>query len=246
MRFPLLILFVGLLFPQLVLAQIFSQFESGSYVLKSNQNQRHNCELKLRGNSVLMVKDSTVGKNLKLTPNEVSSFRIGQHKFIVAQNFDVPASIASGFEDQAFVELLDSGQVILMRYEFTSGSAVMMGAGGTMSPGGSTSSELYLLRWATGHEISPIPANQVTHGGPKFREALLPFFSTRPDLAKLLKEKRIILDDLPGVIHALNTNQEFTPTNWSPPSNTSNWTDLPTNYVPNTNRHSEHRPPSLR
>jgi hypothetical protein len=205
----LFFLLTGLLLPQVLLAQ-FNSFEPGSYVLTNRPNIRHECKLKLRSNEQLVVKDAN-GKNQKLTAYEVLSFRLGERKYTTAGGFQVSAGIGSDIVSRAFVEQLDSGQVVLLSYEYSTAGAPVMGAGGTMMYGmGGSTRTLYLLR--RGYSLSPIPANSLSGGGKKFREALLPYMNARPDLAKLIDEKLVTADDLPAIIHALNTGQPFAPT----------------------------------
>lgn len=206
MRFFLL--FAGLLLPQVLLAQ-FNSFESGSYVLTNRPNIRHQCKLKLRSNDQLVVKDAN-GKNQKLTAYEVLSFRLGERRYIAAGGFQVGAGIGSDIVGRAFVEQLDSGQVVLLRYIYSTGGAPMAGVGGAMMYSGGSTRTLYLLR--RGYSLSPIPANSLSGGGKRFREALLPYLSARPDLVKLVDEKLVTDDDLPAIVHALNTGQPYAPT----------------------------------
>ena len=139
MRFSSFLLLVGLLVPQTLLAQ-FNSFESGSYVLYTSPAVLHQSSLKLRGNDQLIAKDEK-GKKLNLTPQQVRSFRIGSQKYTTAGDFEVnPGSIFGNVVERVFVEQLDSGKVLLLRYEYsTGGGAPMMGANGAMMGGGGSS-----------------------------------------------------------------------------------------------------------
>lgn len=205
----LLCLVIGLLLPQVLLAQL-SAFEPGSYVLAANRAVRHASLLKLRSSTVLLAKDAD-DKNIRLTPAEVSSFRIGARKFFVVSD------VAEQEEDGAaiggiFVELLDSGTVTLMRYEYAVSTAPMMGAGGGMSYGGSSGTRyVYMVCWSAAKDptITVLPTGGMGGSGKKFREALLPYLAARPDLTKLAQDKRLTAENLRATIRALNAGKPF-------------------------------------
>lgn len=207
MRFIFIV--IGWLLPQVLLAQ-FNSFEPGSYVLNTKPTIRHQGTLKLRSSDLLVVKDAT-GNKLKLSPRDVVSFRLGQQQYVTAVNFEVNQGLIPLYVEQAFVEQLDSGQVVLLRYEYSTGGggAPMMGAGGAMTFGGAGGGTrtIYLLR--RGSSISPVPSNSLSGAGPKFRAALLLLLGTRPDLVKLVEEKRVSVDDVPALVRALNTGKAF-------------------------------------
>ena len=207
----LFFLFLGLLSPRLLLAQ-FNSFAPGSYVLASSPTVRHETTLKLRDNGQLVAKGPD-GKTLRLSPEDVSSFRLGPQKFIAAGGFATGTGLGGDFVSRAFVEQLDSGRVMLLRYQYPVGGPPMMGGpDGRMTGGPSRPPALYLLR--NGYSITPIPANgrTGTAGGRKFREALLPYLRARPDLVGLLNDKHILEEDLPAVVRALNTGRPMPPT----------------------------------
>jgi hypothetical protein len=211
MRFLFFLALLGLAVPQIVRAQ-FNSFEPGSYVLQNSPTVWRQSLLKLRGNDQLIAKDEK-GKKLTLTPQQVRSFRLGSQKYTTAGNFEVnPGSAFGGMVERAFVELIDSGKVSLLRYEYTTGNgAPMMGANGAMTGGYSSTKTLYLLRLAGRSNDYPIPANGLTGAGRKFRDALLPHLAGRPDLIKLLEDQRILAEDMPLVVRALNTGQPMPP-----------------------------------
>ncbi|AII53155.1 hypothetical protein [Hymenobacter sp. APR13] len=205
---PLYILVLALLLPQILLAQ-FNPFKPGSYILAGAGAVRQSAKLKLRSSELLIAKHAD-NSTRQLTPTAVASFRIEQKRFVTATNFEVPIGFGKTV-DEAFVELLDSGQMVLMRYEYTVGAPMMMGAGGTMSGGGSSTYDVYLLRWANETAITPVTANRLTGGGRKFRDALLPHLRMRDDLAKLVEDGSVTVDGLPALIRALNTGQAYAP-----------------------------------
>ncbi|WBA43722.1 hypothetical protein [Hymenobacter canadensis] len=207
----LFLLIISLLIPQALMAQ-FNSFEAGSYRLAADKTVHHEARIKLRGSSTLIVKDAKGGTS-KYTPANVLSFQLGARKFISVRDFDVEMGLASQTIDEAFVQLLDSGALVLMRYEFTVGGPMMVGAGGSMSGGGSSTYEVYLLRWNNELSIAHIPANRLTGGGPKFRDALVPYLRQRPDLSKLVENKQVTIDNLPAIVRAFNSGQPYAAVN---------------------------------
>lgn len=189
-----------LLLPQLASAQLFSNFEAGSYILAKFPITRSEGQLKLKSGDYLLVKTSS-GEKLKLTPRDVASFRIGNQKYITTNvGFEVRVGLGSTYVDKSFVEMLDSGQVVLMRYQYYIGSP----------GGGSTEHELYLVRPSNSYRSpTPLPTNNFGGAGKKFTQALSPFVAQRPDLVQLLAEGQISTDNLLNFIHALNTGQPF-------------------------------------
>lgn len=208
MRFFLLIIIV--LLPELGRAQLFggNRFEQGSYVLNDSRTVRQQGQLKLQSGSKLLVKTAD-GKTLKLKPEQIQSFRISNRKYVTVGNFHVKGGLGGADVDRAFVEQLDSGQVILLNYTYSVGAPMAMGAGGGMSYGGSSELSAYLLSRPGDSRATAVQGSFYTGGGKQFREAVRPYLASRPDLLKLLDEKRIASDDLPAVIHALNNNVPF-------------------------------------
>ena len=199
MRF--LVLAFALLLPLVSQSQFldFNKFEEGSYVLATNRNVRHPGLLKLHNGGKLLLK-APDGKKTKFKPEQVSSFQIGQRHYTTARNFHVQAGFGMAMEE-AFVEQLDSGRVVLMQYEYTIGSGTM---------GGTTSMSAYLLRRSTDDTFVAVqPGAYTTAGGNHFRDAVRPFLADYPDLVKLLDGKRITMDNLPAVIHAINSNTPY-------------------------------------
>ena len=210
MRLFLLIIIV--LLPQLGRAQLFGgyKFEAGSYVLNDSRNVRQQAQLRLQSSTKLLVKTAD-GKTIKLKPEQVYSFRINARKYVTAGNFHVKGGLGGADITKGFAEQLDSGQVVLLNYTYSVGAgAPMMGAGGSMSYGGGASElNAYLLTRPGDSQITAVQGGFYSGGGKQFREAVRPYLATRPDLVKLLDEKRISSDEIPAVIHALNTNIAF-------------------------------------
>ncbi|MDJ0366578.1 hypothetical protein QMK33_15570 [Hymenobacter sp. H14-R3] len=186
----------------------FKKFAEGSYVLADNRAVRYPGQIKLQSGSKLVIKTPD-GTTVKLKPAQLYSFIIGQRQYTTARDFRVQGGFGTDV-DEAFVEQLDSGQVMLMRYDYTVGSPMMMGAGGAMTGGGVSAMSAYLLRRPTDSTyVSVQPAFYSFAGGNRFRDAVRPFLAGHPDLLKLLDEKRITMDNLPAVIRALNAGKPY-------------------------------------
>ena len=208
MRRFLFYLLAALLLPQAVKAQ-FNSFQAGSYVLARSPKVSHQSKLKLQGAYLLLVKAES-GQKTPFLPAEILSFRIGQKKYVAVGGF--AAKLGPGGDNlvsRGFAEELDSGRVVLMRFEYVVDSPMMMTSGGMMSGGSSFPRVLYLLRRSSEEKVESLPASWLTGGGKKFEEALLPYLSSRPDLTQLVTDKSITTDNLAAVIRALNTNQPF-------------------------------------
>lgn len=197
MRFWIILLV--LLAPQWGLAQSTSKdFVLGTYILNNGQNIRQQGQLKLRRYDKLLVQKPD-GKTIKYTPDQVSSFWLNGHRYTTASNF-----IGKSIElKNAFVILLDSGQVMLMRFDYDIPS-------GMEKLGIPPISHIFLL--GSGQQNRP---TRVEHGiflptGQMFREAVRPYFSGRLDLIKLLDEEVITFNNLPEAIHSVNQNTPFT------------------------------------
>lgn len=193
--------------PHLSRAQLFGKgFETGSYVLREGPAGRQPGQLNLRNGTKLLLK-TAAGKTRKLTPEQVQCFRIGPRAYVTAGDF----RLGGAYVERAFVEQLDSGQVVLLRYEYSVGAPMAMGAGGGMSYGGSSNARALLLATPGEARVTPVQGGYYSGGGKAFREAVRPYLSTRPDLVQLLEQKRITDDNLPAVIHALNHHLPFDP-----------------------------------
>lgn len=208
MRFYLL--FAVLLLPEIVLAQLPKGFAEGSYILNDSRQVRQHGQLKLQSSQKLLVKTAD-GKTIKLTPEQVYSFQQDNQHYVTAGGFHVKGGLGGAEVDLAFVEQLDSGKVVLMRYDYSIGAPMTMGSGGGMSYGGSSSNSTYLLDGLYPGSITAAQGGTYSSGGKQFREDVRPYLVSRPDLVKLLDDKQITASNLQAAIHALNHNLPFNP-----------------------------------
>lgn len=202
------ILIFCLLLPQAIYAQ-FKKFEPGTYILDADRKTRHDAELKLKSSTQLVVRAG--GKqNLTLRPKDIYSFRIGLRRYRTASGFEVKMGLGREYVDEGFVELLDSGQVLLMRYDYEIGSPGHMGAGGMMSGGFSYAESVYLLRGANSYSAPVvIKGNGNAKEQELLKSTLAYYVAQRPDLAQLLQDGRIFIGNLQSFVHAINTGQPF-------------------------------------
>lgn len=201
MRFSLLL--ASLLVSQLASAQYnFRSFKAGSYTLTTSPEVRQRAKLKLNSNTELIAEDAT-GYTTGFTPAQIFSFQIGPRKYVTAGGFVVKGGLDGKMVPQAFVELLDSGQVLAMRYKYWLSLPGPIPNSGTMET-------VYLLRRVNSSTTTCISGNRLSGGGPKFRESILPFLTERPDLAELVEKRKVALDHLSGIVRALNTGQPYT------------------------------------
>jgi len=200
-RVFILILIGGLGLPHLALAQLFGGFEAGTYGLSESPTVRQPGQLRLRHNGELSVKTSD-GKILQLKPGQVAWYQADGRKFVSLRNLYLRNGGLDGVNiDHAFCEQLDSGRVMVLRLEYTTGAGF----------GGETSVSAYVLR--NGSSGAPVVVQRGTFssGGRNFREAVQPFLAARPEFLRYLEEKRINIENLGQVLFALNHNLSFTP-----------------------------------
>ncbi|NVO32906.1 hypothetical protein [Hymenobacter lapidiphilus] len=176
--------------------------EPGYYILTDNRIRQYPARLKVYA-SQLVAKDEQ-GKVSKWKPEEVYYVRTAKQRFIALQDFSIKNTFGYlEIKRPVFVQLLDSGTFCLMRYD-----------NGYLHDG-SRLPALLLAR--TGAEERPltIPYDASSGigkhlgAGKKFREALAPYVTTRPDLLQLLDEKKISIDNLAFFVRAINTGRPF-------------------------------------
>lgn len=198
---------MGLLLPQLLLAQ-FNTFKAGSYILDKSRQVQHLAQLKLKNDKLLLAKDLN-GQTSKLTPKDIYSFKIEQQRYRTASGFEVNLGLSGEVMDEVFVALLDSGQLLLMQYEYTVKSPMSMGAGGAIMGGGMPQT-VYLLRGAKSYSTpTVISGTNSAKENATIKSMLGAYVTQRPDLATLLSEGKIWYGNLQAFVHALNTGQPF-------------------------------------
>ncbi len=203
MRF-FLVLSSALTLSQLAHAQLIKKVEVGSYVLNATPQLRQTAGLFLRNSEQLVVRD-LAGKNTTLSPQQVRSFKIGERKFVSTGGFVLTSGTGDRYVAQAFAEQLDSGQVVLLRYQTLPDNAPSRG---NISYDSEAGKSIYLVRSATTPTITAMQAGW-TKKSAAFQAALRPYLASRPDLLKLLDANALAPKQLPLIVHALNHNLPY-------------------------------------
>ncbi|UYZ59468.1 hypothetical protein [Hymenobacter latericus] len=198
-----------LLLPQALRAQ-FTSFESGAYILGKDPRISYPAQLKLQEKKQLLVVRTPEGKTLKLAPEEVTYARIGKQGYLTAGSFNIGTKLLTGgIVTRAFVPVLDSGRIMLMRYEYKEQAVVITDP---KYPSGAsfTRRYLYLLQSPASYVATVLPVGTQS-GNSRFREVLSLHLAARPDLVELVQQSRITESNLRAVIQAFNSNQPYPP-----------------------------------
>lgn len=173
--------------------------KTGYYILNANPQVGYTGKIKVYAKE-LIVKNSQ-GKDLKYKADEVYWAKIDTIRYTTANNFTIKSGFGSFNQtSKLFVEIVDSGQVSLYRYNYSyPGSAA----------GSTTDLVTFILHDATTNSITTLPVSVYTGKGQRFREALTPYVEARPDLLQLLEDGHITIDNLPLLLHALNYAEPF-------------------------------------
>lgn len=169
------------------------------YILNANPQVVYAGKIKVHDKE-LIVKNSQ-GKDLKYKPDEVHWAKADTIRYVAANNFAIKSGFGSFNQaSKLFVEIVDSGQVSLYRYDYSYPGS---------TAGSSMSFVTFMLHDATTNSITTLPTSIYTGKGQRFREALAPFVTTRPDLLQLVEDGHITISNLPLLLHALNYNEPF-------------------------------------
>ena len=187
-----------------------AQAEAGTYILVDNRQVVYQGDLVITGQKLVA---RAGGKKKVWQASEVYWARIGRRHFLPVGGFQTTPSPYSRVE-RGLAEILDSGRVSLLRYDYEVQSGGMGGAGmngvGMGAPTFYTATKsVYLLQVPTEDEAQAIPMNLLSGKGNEFRAMLTPYFSSRPDLLELLEKGVIKRGNLAAFFHAFNTKQPF-------------------------------------
>lgn len=172
--------------------------QSGTYTLVDDIRRIYQGALKVYAHE-LVAKDQA-GHTTKYQPEEVYRVQLGSVRYITASRFQTKSGFwSTTHSEKSFVELLDSGQVTLCRFRYSVG-------GPSYS---STNLVTYMLLDAATDSVTTIPVSVYTGKGKRFRDALAPFVTQRPDLQALLQAGTVTIDQLPAFVHALNYRLPF-------------------------------------
>lgn len=185
----------------------FSAFEPGCYVPKGSKTDCQPAQLKIQYGRRLVVKTAT-GDTLRLLPAQVSSFRMGHHQFTTAQRFKLVGAPSGKEIGPSFVEQLDSGRVLLLRYSYDVVTPVPASKR-NIALNVSSVTNAYLLHRPGGGPYTPVQNPRLGHGVPTLYDAAKPYFTSRPDLLKALADARTTIDHLPALVRALNSGEPY-------------------------------------
>ncbi|QKG53142.1 hypothetical protein [Hymenobacter sp. BRD67] len=184
--------------------------KSDCYVL-ADSITRHPAIINLVESDKIAIKELS-GKKHFLHAGSIAWFQSKGHRYYTLNNFEVKPGNADSRVRYGFAELVDSGQVTLLRYDYSKAKFMVIGGSGMLLPGvGPGMASLYLLRLAASpQQVTVVPSDGLLGNGPRFRAALQPYLANRPDLLTLLSDKKFNIQDLPDIVRAINTNQAYT------------------------------------
>ena len=170
----------------------------GTYVLAADRHQPHTGSLRVYARELVVYTDQ--GRTLHYKPEDVYRVQIGRVRYTTAQGFKTKSGLwATKQTDRLFVEVLDSGQVSLLRYTHYVGGH---------DNSTTTTLATYLLHEASADSVVTLPINAAGKGR-RFQQVLLPYFTSRPDLRQLVEYGAITIDNLPALVRAFNSGQPF-------------------------------------
>lgn len=199
-------LFACILAPLCALAQ--SSADAGDYyILKENPGVKITTGFSYLGSGALLATGRN-GKKYTLKAQYVTSVRWKQRSFLTVSSFEVKNVLSKAIVNYGFAEVLDTGRVMLLRYDYVASAPMILPTGFGMFVGGYTDSRyVYFLRDSTGTVAMPAFA----HHAREQRAALQPYVASRPDLLAALESKQFNENSLPAIIRSLNSGQPFTP-----------------------------------
>jgi hypothetical protein len=198
------------MFKQIVLSttllfsfSVKAQYASGTYVLKQNPTKVETGNLAINDLRLRVKADN--GRITAFKANEVVYVENGKGKRLVpAQDFYKHQLAFSKQKKAVFVELLDSGRLWLMQYEYTTPT----GFGPNGLAGGAAN--IYLVRPEGSAEVTTLPPYTWINKGNKLRETLRAYISDRPDLIAVVNDGAFQELDLPTLFRAINSGQPYT------------------------------------
>ncbi|MDB5268373.1 MAG: hypothetical protein JWP58_1413 [Hymenobacter sp.] len=181
-----------------------AQSGPGTYILVDNRQVQYTGNLDIfdRG----LTSKEGKGKKKVWQASEVYWARIGTHRYLPVGGFRVPAGLRFVNVEHGLAEILDSGRVSLLRYDYSVGGPVPTGPVGGFS---TSSVSAYLLQVPDEEKALVIPMNRLSGKGSEFREMLAPYFATRADLLQQLEKGDVSRRNLAAFVHAYNTKQPF-------------------------------------
>lgn len=190
------------LLPSLARAQF--NFAPGTYQLANGATGTASLRLVLAvGGSPTVVVGVKNGRERKFRSNEITPFTIDGHRFVQAANFRFRSGDDAGFQDPAFLEIVETGKVELFYYHYQV----------TMGPNFQAHVKLPVLRkpgTTTFFAYSPgrTPGFDSKLAPGTFVAALFP---ADPVLQRQFATNGISRAQLAAAVHAYNQGVRFTP-----------------------------------
>ena len=186
-----------------------AQSGPGVYILVDNRTVVYQGDLDISGRG--LVARPATGKKQVWQASEVYWARVDNRRYLPVGGFQVNPSPRSRVE-HGLAQLLDSGRVSLLRYDYeVGGGGLSAMPGGVMGGSPTSTRSIYLLQFPTEDDALAIPMNLLSGKGAAFREMLAPYFASRPDLLQQLENGVVARRNLLAFVHAFNTGQPFLP-----------------------------------
>ncbi|MCI1186854.1 hypothetical protein MON38_05440 [Hymenobacter sp. DH14] len=194
----------------LLLGPLLASAQSGlgTYILVDNRTVVYKGDLDVSGRGLVARPEN--GKKQVWQASEVYWARIGNRRYLPVGGFQVNPSPRSRVE-HGLAQVLDSGRVLLLRYDYDVGGGFSGMPGTNMVVNPTSTRSIYLLQVPAEDDALAIPMNLLSGKGPEFRQMLAPYFASRPDLIQQLESGVVARRNLPAFVHAFNTGQPFIP-----------------------------------
>ena len=173
-----------------------AQFIPGAYILMENPKETHRGHLKYDESSLFVVGEH--GKRTKFKPTEVYYAKTADNRrYISVNGFEALSHFGTKIMGNTLVELVDSGRVWLLRYDYTTTNGNM----------GVISQFFYLAKPVEAATAVALNGYVWTNRGKKFYASLAPYAVGRPDLQQLLTERQLTSEQVPAFFRAINSGQ---------------------------------------
>jgi hypothetical protein len=195
----------------LALVPVLASAQSGPgvYILVDNRTVVYKGDLDISGRG--LVARPATGKKQVWQASEVYWARVENRRYLPVGGFQVNPSPRSRVE-HGLAQLLDSGRVSLLRYDYeVGGGGFSAMPGGAMGGSPTSTRSIYLLQSPTEDDALAIPMSLFSGKGTEFRQMLAPYFASRPDLIQQLESGAVARRNLQAFIHAFNIGKPFLP-----------------------------------
>jgi hypothetical protein len=168
-------------------------FTTATYWLTGEPQKAYTGRIRTNKNG-LQVKDAQ-GQITTIAPERVAYIRYSKTRAFMAVS---SSFLNSEYTTPVLAEVADSGRVMLLYYAQNMGQHSVLGG-----------NSIYLLIRPGDAQPQVLPQGVYFGGGKNFREVLAPYIAPRADLAKMLDDKRIDMNNVQRFIHAFNVGEPF-------------------------------------